>query len=367
VVEDPEGFLATLVVPAAWRALSDDVADFDAEHAAGVVTRETERLWADRERADAQRIVRLTAPWEPLPDADDEAHTATVACRSADLIIEALLHTPPAGSRRMDSRDWARLLNRAAICLHVAGSLAARRAGIDSIDPDNSEDPDRIDDHELPHDAPVLVDMDALTQVRLRIHDRTRAEEVSALAEHDCPDCHTPGGIHRFHRWSDAMRDSARAAPAATKHAVVAQAALTADEVMRRHLGAGIDEILAVLSVAGSRLGAGSGETITISSHDLISLVADWSGITDTRALEAAVDQLTLTPQRLAAEGLHYDILQGRAARLASRPLVPLAGAPGLLHVLPRRTEASGCSTTTSTPAGCPGRGPPFPIRSTAR
>ncbi|OLB80080.1 MAG: hypothetical protein AUI14_08115 [Actinobacteria bacterium 13_2_20CM_2_71_6] len=285
VVEDPEEFLARLVVPAAWRALSDDLAGFDAEHAVNVATRETERLWADREHADAQRIVRLTALWEPLPDADDEAHTATVACRSADLIIEALLHTPPTGSRRMDNRDWARLLNRAATCLHVAGSLAARRAGIDSIDPDKLEDPDRIDDHGLPHDAPVLVDMDALTQVRLRIHDRNRAEEVSALAGHDCPDCHTPGGIHRFHRWSDAMRDSARAA--------------------------------------------------------LIGLVADWSGIADTRTLEAAVDQLTLTPQRLAAEGLRYDILQGRAARLASRPLVPLPGAPGLLHVLPRRTEAS--------------------------
>lgn len=70
--------------------------------------------------------------------------------------------------------------------------------------------------------------------------------------------------------------------------------------------------------------------------------MADWAGL-DVDPVAAAVDLLTLTPARLAEEGLSYWELERRSGRLATRPLLALPGAGGQRQILlmPRRVAAT--------------------------
>jgi hypothetical protein len=60
----------------------------------------------------------------------------------------------------------------------------------------------------------------------------------------------------------------------------VTTAALAADQVMREHMGTGIDEVSAVLAVVASwSATAGPCETFLVDRDHLIREVTDWAGL----------------------------------------------------------------------------------------
>lgn len=330
--------LMTTVCPAALDVLLDDLAQFEPTAALTVVAWEVERVWAERSRLQAQRTAREVAGWDPT-DADGDPIEDTITCRAADLVIEAMLHTPPRGTALLDHRDWERLLLEAALCLELSGRATANTVGLDRIAVD-------LADTGACRTSVISsqIDMLAYHDARLVIHQHRDAQQLHAaahLAADECVAVDADKGAPQ--RWTTVLGAALGDPQRPWYERPMVEAALAADQAMREHLHTGIDEIKAVLMVAASwSATTGTGEVIDITRDQLIQEVTDWAGL-DAAAVAAAVDLLTLTPTQLAQEGLSYWELERRSGRLATRPLVasPASAGHRQILLLPRRIAAT--------------------------
>jgi hypothetical protein len=330
--------LMTTVCPAALDVLLDDLAQFEPTVGLTVVAREVERVWAERSRLQTQRTAREVARWDPTVT-DGDPIEDTITCRAADLVIEAMLHTPPRGTAMLDHRDWERLLLEAALCLELSGRATANTVGLDRIAVD-------LADTGACRTGVISsrIDMLAYHDARLAIHQHRDAQQLHNAAHLDAEECvSSDAGEGGPQRWTTVLGAVLADPERPSYERPVVEGALAADQAMREHLYTGIDEIKAVLMVAASWSGTtGTGEVIDITRDQLIQEVADWADL-DAAAVAAAVDLLTLTPVRLEEEGLSYWELERRSGRLATRPLLasPAAAGDRQILLLPRRIAAT--------------------------
>lgn len=330
--------LIATVCPAALKVLIDDLAQFEPTNALRVVAREVERVWAERARLQRQRAARLVSGWEPA-DTDGDPLEETITCRAADLVIEAMLHTPPPGTAVLDHRDWERLLLEAALCLELSGRATSNTLGLDRVAVE-------IDDTGACRTGVISsrIDLLAYHDARLAIHQKHDAEQLHTsidLRTNGCGgSCADDSGPLR---WTTVLGEVLADPQRPSYERPVVEAALAADRALREHLYTGIDEIKDVLAVAASwSATAGTGEIVDVDRDQLVREVADWASL-DVDAVAAAVDLLTLTPARLAEEGLSYWELERRSGRLATRPLLalPAAEGQGQILLMPRRVAAT--------------------------
>lgn len=330
--------LMTTVCPTALEVLLDDLAQFEPTAALAVVAREVERVWAERSRLQAQRTAREVAGWDPT-DADGDPIKDTITCRAADLVIEAMLHAPPRGTALLDHRDWERLLLEAALCLELSGRATANTVGLDRIAVD-------LADTGVCRTSVITSRIDTLAyhEARLAIHQHRDAKQLHYAAHLGADACLAFDADEGAPRTWATVLGAVLADPQRPWYErPVVEAALAADQAMREHLHTGIDEIKAVMMVAASwSVTTVTGEVIDINRDELIHEVEDWAGL-DAAAVAAAVDLLTLTPARLAEEGLSYWELERRSGRLATRPLLasPSKAGHGQILLLPRRIAAT--------------------------
>ena len=239
----------------------------------------------------------------------------------------------------LDHRDWERLLLEAALCLDLSGRATSNAVGLDEVVVG-------IDDTGLCLVGSLgsRIDMLRYHEARLAIHQEHAAQRlhtVDDLRTDECPGRQSDG--RRVTTWTTMLSDAVADPKRPPYERPVTGAALAADQVMREHMGTGIDEVSAVLAVVASwSATAGTGETFQVDRDHLIREVTDWARL-DAAAVDAAVDLLTLAQSLLVEEGLAYWELERRSGRLATRPLLAPDGTVGQrrLLLLPRRVAAT--------------------------
>jgi hypothetical protein len=143
------------------------------------------------------------------------------------------------------------------------------------------------------------------------------------------------------------------------------------DDAMLQHMGTGQDALLAVLLSAAAWPVPGDPFALTaaVPAQELIDNAAQWSGL-ERRQIATAVELLTLTPARLAAQQARRWTVEGRDARLLIRPLIAVDPDGAQLLVLPRRAAATRRVFSNYLSNGrlpWPERGLPEPVLAAAR
>jgi hypothetical protein len=312
---------------AAEAALRKDLASFDGRKAIAAAAGEIERFWELRSYNEQMRAAGL--------DADPRQRAAlqvdeTLTGRAGDLLFEELLRHPPQGPARLDHRDWAELIHLAAECLHLRENLDASRCGLLALSvrvlPGGAVRIERTE---------ALMDMPRHQAERAAISDLAIGELIEEVV---LP--RTPEGDNRFVSLREELEHAAATGPDWDERQE-ARLLLAVDDAMLEHMGAGHDALLAVLQTASAWPVPGDPFALTASvpADELIADAAAWSGLAQ-HQIAAAVDRLTLSPARLAAEEARMWTVEGRDARLLIRPLVAAPDGTRLL-VLPRRAAAT--------------------------
>jgi hypothetical protein len=314
-----------VMIPAATDLLQERIAAFDSASILPIAATAIERVWADRTRADQDRILRQAVGWDELPDRDTTTSNNIVTVRVADLLAEAILGAAPGGEQRMDHRDWGILLNLGAVLLELASAQAHLDAGVR-----NDTAADDPSGRSVPFQAAQFA-----TDMR-RHHDRRIAADL--LSPPDQPATAEPDDAETwpYTSWTAVMTEWRDTAHTGSPRWQTATAALAADHALHAELGTGCDEIIAVLAVAGAW--PTTNEIATVSVTALTERVCKWSGL-DPAEVRRAIGLLTLTPDAVRQNGLSIGRIEDRGARLAVRPLLPDLATTDTVIVMPRRVS----------------------------
>jgi len=270
-----------------------------------------------------------------LPD-DENTQSAlgdTIGWRASNLIVEYMLTREPAGSGRLDERDWKRLVEIAALALELAGQADADAVGFQDLTIQLHDDGTaRVEIGE------PRADLAALQRERLRIHLQRRAADFDP---DPIPDDRAFDRVEQpfvsLREYLQSHLDQARRGDSQRRHA---ECWLAVDDTMRATLGFGLDAARAVLQTAASWPGldpAGC-PVAEVEVTDLVGSASIWSGQSFDE-IDAAARAFTLDGERLTTSGLDFSNTERRQDRLATRPLVrlPPFGQVERVIVLPRQ------------------------------
>ncbi|PWR07554.1 hypothetical protein DKT69_34625 [Micromonospora sicca] len=316
-----------VMIPAATDLIQERIADYDSASILPIAATAIERVWANRTRADHDRILRQAVGWDELPDLDTATSNNTVTVRVADLLAEAILGAAPGGQRRMDHRDWGILLNLGGVLLELASAQAHLDAGVRN----NTADDDPSG-RSVPFQAAQFA-----TDVR-RHHDRRIAADLLSPADQLATAERDDADTWPYTSWTAVMTEWRDTTPTGSPRWQTATAALAADQALHAELGTSCDEIIAVLAVVGDW--PTTNEVATVSVTALTEWVCEWSGL-DPAAVRRAIRLLTLTPDAVRHDGLSIGRIEDRGARLSVKPLLPDLATTDTVIVMPRRVSAA--------------------------
>jgi hypothetical protein len=323
--------LLTTLCPMTLDALNQELSAFAGPEALRAVAEQVERFWELRHRNQQERAMRAERP--VLADAYAES-TESLAGRAGDLLAEALVGRPPTGDARLDHRDWVRLLHLAGECIHLSQQLSAARCGLIHLEIEILPGGVLVIDH-----SGELVDLPRHHLERAQVNARLLADMV----KDNPPDPDENTGLTATHLRTYLHERAGRERNSQESRTAARMLAL--DQAMLGTMGAGLDEISAVLATAMSWPVPGDPYTLTaiVAVDQLVAHAQAHFGLEPAR-LTAAVQWLTLTEHQIISEGLRYWSIEARDARLALRPFIEVDGTPTRprnVLVLPRRASGT--------------------------
>lgn len=321
--------LLTELCPMTLDVLNQELSAFTGAEALRSAAEQIERFWDLRHRNQQERALRAGVP--ELADAHAES-AESLTGRAADLLAEALAGKHPAGGARLDHRDWIRLLHLAGECIHLSQQLSAARCGLFHLEIEILSGGVLAIDY-----GDELVDLPRHHLERSQVNARLLAGMVDDNP-HDADEITDPLTSHlrtRLRRRTQLDRQ--------TQESRTAARVLALDDAMLDTMGAGLDEIMAILATAISWPVPGDPQALTaiVTIDQLVAHAQARFGLEPER-LAAATRWLILTNDQIASEGLRYWSIEARDARLALRPLIQVESAPRSVLVLPRRTSGTG-------------------------
>jgi hypothetical protein len=332
----------TQLCPGALDAVAHSAGGYSPRAALAAACAEIERALSDRFTARASLELSLVGPWaeEALAGLGIYAQSEIVRrTRTSELLIEALLRQPPAGTLVPDRRDVHQLLDLASAALEASLEAQDAYAAIRPAELAVSE----VGDIEIVPTGPARADIPAWHQAQLE--DQAHAHSASTGDPAESPA--TPGGGKTADDGQDDMSQprnlrsllQATARSGAGFQALTAGGMLRVDDQLIEHCGFSLDSIRAVLATVSSWEvpAEPNPPVVQVTRTALVDDVTAWSGLPRNQ-IDAAVRACTLTAQQLRDEDLRYWQLRERSARLALRPLIepPQPAEEGELWLLPR-------------------------------
>jgi len=280
---------------------------------------------ADRYRQEKELEQALSAPWaENWRTQARVSRDPAEVTRPLEHLVELLLLERPTGELDPDRYDIAVATDVIGSALHVTLLVAAAHHRIHRL---------------LIHVGPGglvgaaatkprirrrtgMIDLDAFRLARERERLRGRPSRPSARYEPGAGEpVHVPGVSESEFVPIEALK--------------LPKSLFKADAVLRDALGTGINGLNAILGAAVNFSGFNDAVAMA-SAVSLLAAAHSWSGIPMSE-LEAALDLLLLTSERLRQEPFHYWEQEHRQNRLATRPLIGLNDgdvllAPWMIH-----------------------------------
>jgi hypothetical protein len=325
-------FVRDRLVPLIEETLSSTLSSWSPE-ALLLVAEQVNDAYGERARAAAEIERALAAPWAASwQELSRSAPEESEMTRPLDLLLESLLITPLAGPVLPDRFDIAEAADLVAYALETELALDSTRRQLHGlavmIAPDGRvavlpgpASKLRADVH-LTEDAP---DLDLSGYLRADRDDRLRIRREQETE----PPFRPPRIDGRPTRQANAFRPLASVVD-------VPPSLLAADALLRRDCGTGLDGLNAVLGTAVS-WDRDDDHVVVVERSDFRREAIAWSAL-PTEEIDAAIDRLTLDPERLGSEGISYAAQERRHHRLAISP-IPAVG--DHLLVMPWRIFAA--------------------------
>lgn len=321
VDEGAVGLCTDVILPAADNALSDAVADWSPS-SVQTVARCLNDAHAARARREGDLAFGLTAPWgEHWRNAAMAAPEPTMITRPVELLLETLLARTTAGSLNPDAFEIAEAVDLASMAIEVSLYLAATRHRLHHLAAMVHDDGLFTITDKAPETATTAsIDIGAYLQAVRTDRLRLRPEPLTGSPVRLDPDADPAGqeftALHEFS---------------------LPGSLLTADAVMKRELGTGVDGLKAVLGTAIT-WNPTSDDVVEVTRAELRDAAVAWSSL-PLQEIEAALDLLILAPAQLRDEGLRYWEQERRRYRLTTRPLISLGN--DRLILIPRLIEVA--------------------------
>ncbi len=302
------GLCTEVILPAADHALAAEIASW-APQTVPDVARILNDAHADRARRAGELEFALTAPWGANWQAAAlDAPQLAMVTRPLELLLEKLMARDNTGNVCADVFEIAQATDLAGVAIEVSQQLAATRHRLHELSAVVLADGQFATTSHLP-EVPANASIDVVAYQRADLADRLRLRPQPLTGE------------------------PVRLVSGASPHSLefvrlgtlpVPGSLLTADQVMKETLGTSIDGLRAVLGTAVSWT-PGADDVTEVARGELREAAITWSGLSASE-IEAALEILILTPDQLREEGMPYWELERRSYRLATRPLVCLAG-----------------------------------------
>jgi hypothetical protein len=268
----------------------------------------------------------LSAPWAgDWQAAAIEGEDPTARLRPLELLLEFFVLTPPDGDHRPDRHEITELEQLAHVLLENRTRLNAMDVGLGYTTLDEVPDMPSQEDEPLPaadtRDDPAMnLNFGAYAEASARDRIRIRTPTPDSIAASPARPSHGTSGEFKTARPpGERMANDFR--PIASLDAPPHM--MSADALMRAHLGTGLDGIRAVLGTAVDW--TANAEVAVTDPESLAQAAEDWSGLPRPE-IDAAVILLSLDALNSHDEVHRYWEVERRSHRLRMRPFPVIGG-----------------------------------------